>query len=235
MKIAICDDETADALLIREYCTRFDPNLTTVVFTCGEALLKAYETDFFDLVFLDIEMEKINGLEVGNSLIGRKRKPIIVFTTQSPTYAIRGYGIAIRYLPKPISYEIFANTIKLALDYILTNKICITYEGVQRFLSVCDIVYFEVIAHQIIIHMKNGESITVRGTLSDFINNPSCKSFAQPHKSYFVNMQYVDRFTYQSVVMTTNAMIPIGRSKREYFQIRLHEYMKGINYHEYLD
>lgn len=122
MKIAICDDETEDLKIIQSYCSKYNPTIPTGVFQSGEALLEAYKSSFYDLVLLDIEMGQMNGLEVGGKLINMPQKPVIVFTTHSLNYAVRGYGIAMRYLPKPITYDVFSNVMELALERILPKK-----------------------------------------------------------------------------------------------------------------
>ena len=78
MKIAICDDDVADLKLMQSYCGRYDSTIPTTAFTSGEALLEAYCKDFYDLVFLDIEMGQLNGLELGARLIHLSPKPVIV-------------------------------------------------------------------------------------------------------------------------------------------------------------
>lgn len=104
MRIAICDDDQSDLAIIKQYCTQFNPEFSVSAFLCGEDLLRASNDGKFDLIFLDIEMGKLNGLDVGKQLVKLQPKPVIVFTTQSLNYAVRGYGIALQYLPKPITY-----------------------------------------------------------------------------------------------------------------------------------
>lgn len=122
MKIAICDDDASDLELIKEYCFRFDKEFDVETFYSGEALLAAFDNDFYDIIFLDIEMGQMNGLEVGTRLIHLPHKPIIFFTTQSLNYAVRGYGIAMRYLPKPISYDVFSGALKTAIEYVVPDR-----------------------------------------------------------------------------------------------------------------
>ena len=227
MKIAICDDESSDLKLINEYCTQYNPEMVTSCFSSGEALLAAYEKDFYDLLFLDIEMGKLNGLEVGAILAKRPLKPVIVFTTQSLNYAVHGYGIAIKYLPKPISYDTFSKTMVLALEQIMPQKISVTSNGIQKFVSIKDILYFEVLSHQVSLHLSSGETLSMRSTLSEVIKQIPGRIFVQPHKSYYINMDYIDRLYQQNIVMTNGDIIPIGRSKKDNFQLRLSEYMKG--------
>lgn len=204
------------------------------MFQSGEALLEAYKSSFYDLVFLDIEMGQMNGLEVGGKLINMPQKPVIVFTTHSLNYAVRGYGIAMRYLPKPITYDVFSNVMELALERILPKKISVLSNGEQVFIPISEILYFEILRHQLFVHLNSGEKLSMRGTLTELISQVSQRTFVQPHKSYYINMEYVDRLTKQNIVMTNGDLIPIGRSKKDYFQLRLSEYVKGNHLYEHL-
>lgn len=235
MKIAICDDETEDLKIIQSYCSKYNPTIPTGVFQSGEALLEAYKSSFYDLVFLDIEMGQMNGLEVGGKLINMPQKPVIVFTTHSLNYAVRGYGIAMRYLPKPITYDVFSNVMELALERILPKKISVLSNGEQVFIPISEILYFEILRRQLFVHLNSGEKLSMRGTLTELISQVSQRTFVQPHKSYYINMEYVDRLTKQNIVMTNGDLIPIGRSKKDYFQLRLSEYVKGNHLYEHLD
>lgn len=235
MKIAICDDEAADLMNIQSYCSQYDPEIPTAAFQSGEALLEAYKNDFYDLVFLDIEMGQMNGLEVGARLINMPQKPVIVFTTQSLNYAVRGYGIAMRYLPKPITYDMFSDVMELALERILPEKISVLSNGEQVLIPISEILYFEILRHQLFVHLNSGEKLSAHGTLTEIISQVSRRSFVQPHKSFYINMEYVDRFTQQNVKMTNGDLIPIGRSKKDNFKLRLSEYVKGNHLHEHMD
>lgn len=235
MKIAVCDDEAADRKLIQGYCSRYDPALPIAAFASGEALLEAYGKDFYDLVFLDIEMGQMNGLELGARLIRLSPKPVIVFTTQSLSYAVRGYGIAMRYLPKPITYDTFSDVMGLAMEQILPQKISIFSNGTQLFIPINEILYFEVLRHQLLIHLNSGENISMRGTLTEAIGQVPHSIFAQPHKSFYINLEYVDRLTQQDIIMTNGDLIPISRSRKNHFQLRLSEYMKGKRRYEHMD
>lgn len=235
MKIAVCDDDQRDLKLLESYCRQFDPEIPVAMFSSGEALLEAYRKDFYDLVFLDIELGRLNGLEAGKRLAGMSPKPIIVFTTHSSSYAVRGYGIAMRYLTKPIAYDTFSAVMKLALEQILPRKIIIISNGIQRIVPIGEILYFEVLRHQLFVHLKSGESLSMRRTLAEVIEQIPCGPFAQPHKSYYINMEYVDRLTQQNITMTNGDLIPISRSRKNNFQLRLNEYMEGNRLNEYMD
>lgn len=235
MKIAVCDDDESDLQLMLSYCRQYAPNTQTVAFRDGETLLAAFKSDFFDLVFLDIEMGHPDGLEVGSLLVNASHKPVIVFTTHSLNYAVRGYGIALRYLHKPISYDTFSDVMKLALEQILPQKIKLYSNGVQMVLSVQNILYFEALRHQLIAYLTDGKTITVRDTLTDTIDRVPHRAFVQPHKSYYINMDYIDCLTQQAITMTNGDVIPVGRSKKTEFLLRFNEYMRENSSNEYLD
>ena len=230
MKIAICDDNRDDLEILHQYCKKYNPDYEIFLFDSGTALLEAFKNEIFDLVFLDIEMGGLNGIEVGQALISEKHRPIIIFTTFSIEYAIRGYGIAIKYLTKPISYNDFISAMESALEYIAPKKLSIYDKGTQMLLLVNDILYLEIFQHQIVIHLDNRDNIKIRGTLSEFAEQLPENKFAQPHKSYLVNMDYIDRLNKQEIILTNGDLIPIGRSKGSLFFERLHNFLKGENH-----
>lgn len=105
----------------------------------------------------------------------------------------------------------------------------------QRFIPITDIIYFEVLKHQIVIHLRSGEALTMRGSLGEIITQIPNGCFSQPHKSYYINMEFVDKLTRQDAILTNGVAIPIGRSKKDTFQSQLLNYMKGNHLNEYLD
>lgn len=227
MKVAICDDDMRDLARLEQFCLRFDNRIPIGRFTDGMSLLKTYEYDFYDLVFLDIEMSAPNGLIVGKELAGREVPPLIVFTTQSLNYAVRGYGIAMRYLPKPVEFDTFSGVMRMAMEKIAAQKLTISCGGTTVVLPICDISYFEVIHHEVIFHMKDSRIYSTRGSLTDFMDKLARFWFIQPHKSYCVNMDHIDRLTRQTITMTNGEIVPIGRSMRDSFHHRFDLYLKG--------
>lgn len=235
MKIAVCDDNRYDLELMRQYCEKYSPGCRPDFFDNGADLLSAFDREQFELVFLDIEMSGLNGLEVGKTLMSRAEKPVIIFTTCSVDYAIRGYGIAIRYLTKPISFEAFSAAMSAAIEYITPKKLSICDKGTQVLLFINDILYLEMFKHQVIIHVMNRDSLKLRGTLAEFVELLPTNKFAQPHKSYFINLNYIDRLNKQKIIMTNGDIIPIGRSKSAAFHECLRGFLKGGSENERTD
>ena len=226
MKIAVCDDEEKDLELICHYCKQFDSGIEIHSFSSGIQLLRAFESEFYELIFLDIEMKKPNGYEVGQMLVKRERKPLVVFTTKTVNYAVRGYGIALRYLLKPIAYESFAPVMRLALEKILPEKIFITQGNIKKILNSSDVIYIEVLQHQICFHCRDCQILTVRGTLFDIMSQLKRSWFVQVHKSYCVNMDCIDRTGQNILYLIDGSEIPIGSGRRKEVQKKLQIYLK---------
>lgn len=79
MNIAICDDEQQDIDILYNYCKSCKLPYNISTFLSASALLEAFKSQFYDLIFLDIEMDKPNGFEIGSILAGYSPRPIIVF------------------------------------------------------------------------------------------------------------------------------------------------------------
>lgn len=227
MKIAICDDERKDLDLMGQYCKRLDPGIEVCRFMSGNQLLQAFESEFYDLILLDIEMAEPNGYEVGQMLASREKKPLIIFTTKTVNYAVRGYGLAFRYLLKPVSYEQFAGVIRLALEKILPEKVAILVGNAKQILNASDIIYIEVLIHKVSFHLHSEKTITVRGALSEFMNQVSRSWFLQVHKSYCVNMDYIDRIYRNTLQLTDGTELPIGSKRQKEVHVRLQEYLRS--------
>ena len=150
-----------------------------------------------------------------------------IYSSAAVIAAIRGYGIAIKYLTKPILYDDFIAAMTAALEYISPSKLSIYDKGTQILFSVNDIVYLEIFQHLVVFHLKNGKQIETRGTLSEFLKKLPSSKFAQPHKSFLVNLDYIDRLSKTEIKMTNGDLIPIGRSKNASFHEHLHDFLKG--------
>lgn len=227
MRIAICDDEKKDCELLHDYCKCYDNNLSIHNFSSGAQLLKAFKDCFYDLIFLDIEMDSPNGYEVGMKLAQSSKKPIIVFTTKTINYAVRGYGVAFRYLLKPIKYETFVSVLRLAAEKILPEKITVTKGDSQLILNISDIIFIEVILHKVIFHLQDGNSLTIRGTLTNVMSQIKRSWFVQAHKSYYVNMDYIDRMSQKSFFLTDGTEIPIGSKRLKNVQEKLNMFLRS--------
>lgn len=227
MKIAICDDELNDLKSIHEYINTFDPLLSVTEFQSASTLLKAFKNNaFFDLVFMDIEMESPNGYEASVLLSKQDPRPQIIFTTKSPEYTIQGYGIAMRYLMKPFSYEQFHSAMVSALEIITPKKLIFRICGADKVFDVNKIRFFEVLNHEILLHSE-GEIYSFRCSLAEIMAKTEGCNFVQPHKSYYVNLDYINSIQQDQIFLITGEVIRISRDKKKGFDLKLRKFLRG--------
>lgn len=227
MLIAICDDSPEDLALLGGYCRRYDPGLPVRTYSSAKALLAAYGREKPGIIFMDIEMEPPNGFEAAVRLRGEPDAPVVVFTTQTLGYAVRGYGLALRYLPKPISYNAFAEALALALRERTPQRISVSSDSGTEVLNVSEIGWFEVYGHNVCFHLRGRRELQIRCTFSSVLDLVRPYPFAQIHKSYCVNLESVERAEQNSVRLTDGTVLPVGRHYVKSFRERLGNYLRG--------
>jgi len=226
MQIAICDDEPAVCSKMEEYLQRFSPGINYQVFLSTKELLQATLHTFFDIIFMDIEMDTPNGYEAAVELMQREDQPLIIFVTNSGDYTIRGYGVAFRYIKKPVTYGEFFRVLELAIQRAVPKKIAFPIDGGTRLISLGEVAYFEVYGHSLKIHTKEC-TYTCRMTLSALLSQMDGTDFAQPHKSYLVNLGYIDYVSGKEITMLDGSIIPISAPRKNDFSTRFKRYIRG--------
>lgn len=227
MRIAICDDEKAQRDLFLEYCHRFDSSLKVDCYESASDLLRAEDRMAYEIVFLDIEMPAPNGFEVAKELRKKEKPPLVIFVTKSSTYTIQGYGIAFRYLPKPIDYETFAAALTLAIKEYEPEKISFMSDGVYNVLTVQDIVFCEALDHALTVHTTT-KDYAARMTLAELSSQLPAEDFAQSHKSFLVNLRFVQSAGANSTTLAWkdgSIEVPLSKGKRKQFMKQLGDYI----------
>lgn len=227
LKIAICDDEAADLQQLKALIEAYNRSLDITDFSTAKALYHEFQATFYDLIFLDIEMEPPTGYEVARQLMEQPDKPLIVFVTNSSEYTIRGYGVAFRYLPKPVTYDMMASVLAAALEHLTPKKIAIQVDGTIQLVSLRDITYIEVRDHRIHYHTTVQEWIN-RGNLKLVENTISGAAFSKPHSSFLVNLEQVDYMTDSDVVLTDGTVIPMSKRNRKGFEEALAQFVRRL-------
>lgn len=224
MRIGICDDERTDLdclmAALQEYAPAADAEI--VPFTDAIGLL-AHEKSF-DLVFMDIEMPKRNGYDAATELVRKPPKPLVIFLTNSLAYTLRGYGIAFRYLTKPIDKALLFEAMDAAVKEICANRFTFTVDGCDQILPMEEIYYFEIDNHYTILHTCDQE-FTFRGSLRSILPQLPAGFFGVPHQSYIVNFSHIDSATANELRLTNGIRIPVSRRKQREFEVLLHRYL----------
>lgn len=221
MRIAICEDnkEHADILhgMIHKWADAEGIEAQIGHYESAEQFMCCWEDDIpYDLVFLDIEMAKMNGMELAQYIRRHDRAVFLVFTTGFVNYALKGYEVtAFRYLKKPLQENKVFDTLKKALHEISeANRDAIivpTAEGALRVFK-NDIYYVEVDNHYIIMHTKQGNLRYKEklGNVEPMFPEPA---FCKCHRSYIVNLFHVGKLTRDKVEVDNGDILPVSRAR----------------------
>ena len=222
MHIAICDDNPQDLQQLHALLRQYDPRLQITTFSAAKEL---YESkDRYDAVILDIEMEAPNGFEIALRMAKQESHPIIVFATNSAAYAVRGYGLALRYLLKPLSEDAVAEALDAVKEALCRNRLSLTIDGVTHVLQVQQIRYVEVSGHRVSLHTDSGV-LSFRGSLKDLCAMLPVRWFCGPHQSYWVNLLHVRSIVKEAVLLDDGTRIPLSRRKQAEFLQAFHAFL----------
>ena len=224
LQIAVCDDSIDElsniAQLINLYRTSKNFNCEYAVFPNGFELVSALEKGKrFDIYCLDIIMPGFTGIDVAKEIrVFDKTAPILFFTT-SPEYALESYSVkAVNYILKPLSKEKFFFALDDILEQMEVEKnndaiIVKSNEGIQRIL-ITNLVFAEVISRKVLYHLMSGKVIECTDSFTAVCDNLlKYGCFIKTHRSYLVNMQYVDTIEDRRVTLQTLLSVPIAQGK----------------------
>lgn len=222
MKLAVCDDNHEDLRQMAMLSAQYDPGMEIFSFSSAQAL---YESNLdFDAVLLDIEMDSPNGYEIALRMAQEESHPVIIFATNSAAYAVRGYGLALRYLLKPLSMETLSEALDAAKQELRSNRMTVTLDGISHVLKVQDIRYAEVQRHQMMFYTAD-DCLSFRGTLKDIVSQLPGRWFAAPHQSYVVNLLYIRSASKTELILTDGTRIPISRRRQQEFLRHFHRFL----------
>ncbi len=226
MRIAVCDDEEKDLLTLKAAVHSFDTAGSIEVFPFSNAvdLYVENEKEIFDIAILDIEMAPPNGYEIAAKLVEADPAPIIIFLTNSMAYTLKGYGIAFRYLTKPVDQTQLNNALLAAVKEVSSKHFMFSLDGSSHMIRMDDIFYFEVFNHHSILHTMD-QSYTFRASLKEIMPKLPAGYFGVPHQSYIINFSHVNTVTTKELHMTNGAVIPISCRKQRDFDLQLQMYL----------
>ena len=227
MKIVVCDDSIEDLTEIERLLTKYkeinsNTNLEVEQFSHAAKLYqKIQEKELADIYILDMIMSEKTGIDIGTLIRSSNRQSVIVYITSSDDFALEAYGVrAVRYLLKPVSEEQFFE----ALDYALsltkleTEKIypVKTKNGLVA-IPYSKIEYIENYSRVLNIFQTDGESVKsifIRKSFDEEIREiAQDKRFMQVHKSFLINMNYVNKLTQNTILMESGKSIPISKKR----------------------
>ncbi|MBE8725718.1 LytR/AlgR family response regulator transcription factor [Flavobacterium hungaricum] len=217
----IIDDESPAHKALISHISKFDDLEHSGSAYSGIEALKMLNENKYDIIFLDINMPVISGVELMES---QPNRPLTIVTTAYSDFALSAYqNDAIDYLMKPISFEKFSKAIEKAKTYHSGNNIKKETNNSEKVLSyrsngqtidilLSDILYIESLGNYMKLYSCKLKSPTIiYGSLSSISSEIDCTNFIQVHRSYIVNTREIISVTFKSLTMSNNEVIPVGR------------------------
>jgi DNA-binding LytR/AlgR family response regulator len=224
VRCLIVDDEPLAIRLIEKHISQIDS--LEVVTTCNSAL-KAFEilnTQEIDLMFLDIKMPHLTGIDFLKSL---KNPPKTIFTTAYRDFALESYDLeTVDYLLKPITFERFIKAIdkftrlnssvfpQVQRETVVNDYILVKSGSKHHKVILNDIVYIESLKDYIQIHLENEKTIVSKYKLGDIEQELLPYNFLRVHRSYIINTSKITAFSTHDIDVN-NKEVPIGASYKE--------------------
>lgn len=232
MRIAVCDDSSFDRELIidllQHYFSRKSLSCELVQYENGVNLLCDIEEDaWFDIIFLDIYMNDILGIDVARKLRALQYNGEIIFLTSSSDFAVDSYDVAAAgYLLKPIS----VGKLCLFMDRVIQNFDASTYQVRQRSkvirIPFREIMFVESSNSKCILHREGGSTYTMYKRLSEVENALNDGRFLRCHQSYLVNMDFIQLVEKQFLLVTGDIVLIRQRDLKTIRQTYL-DYVSG--------
>lgn len=230
--IAIVEDEASFATQLQEYLKQYeeenDVRFKISVFGDGAEILEDYQP-LYDIILLDIEMPKVNGMKAAEQIRAQDAGVTLMFITNMANYAIRGYEVgALDFVMKPINYYTFSMKMTRVLkrtkqkaqqDLLLTLP-----DGVKK-LNVQQIYYVEVQNRMLYYHTDEGV-FAMRGTMQSVEQILPRYAFAKCNHWYIVNLKHVSEVKKTTVVVAEHEL-EVSRRNRTAFLKALTEYVGG--------
>lgn len=236
VKIAVCDDEKAmlDNICerISAYAQKHTLDYAVTAFESAEALFESKKQ--FDVYFMDIQMNELDGMSAAARIRRESRKAVIVFVSAFVQYAAKGYQVnAVRYVLKSQLDEEFSDCMDAVMENLAKEEVLEVKLGTKRvLLEVADIVYIENEKRKVVIHMQNDPNQTyeIYAKITELAENLHEMGFIYCHAAFLVNAGMIIGIEQNEFILKNNVRVPISRQKyaqaqKEYYFRKMPSYV----------
>ncbi|MEQ2442512.1 LytTR family DNA-binding domain-containing protein [Pseudoflavonifractor intestinihominis] len=234
IRIALVEDEESYVETLRSFLSRYErergERLQITVFSDGDEIALGYRSEY-DVILMDIEMRFMDGMTAAEEIRKVDPEVIIIFITNSPQYAIKGYAVdALDYVLKPLTYFAFSQRIDRALERLgnrARKYLTVSMRGGTRKLDVSRLWFVEVRDHDLIYHTDEG-LITTTGTMREAEKTLGECAFFRCNKGYLVNLEHVDSIREDSAVVH-GEIVQVSRARKKAFLDALNNYLGEVS------
>lgn len=234
LKIGICDDSAVDLTLIKTHISNFfslnNIQTTVHIYKNGYELLNSHlGIESFDIIFLDINMPKLNGIDIGREIRKYNRHTKIIYITGYLEYLQTAVDAAhcFFYLLKPINYHQLSEKLTTILEYLKTGnkKIELISNKIKWYYSLDDIYYFERIDRKTNVITKTN-TLEIYTPIIELAEKLKDCNFASPHRAFLVNMEHIQSITESKLKLTNDAEITLAQRKSADFKLAYNAYLQ---------
>ncbi len=219
MNICICDDDKnihdGINVLLRDYIGTKE-TFEIFDFFSGEELLENLAEKNFDIIFLDIEMKELSGMQVAEKIREIKKDIIIIFISSHPNYVFEAFRFeALHFIVKPIKTDEFNEVFKRAMSKytLLNNTVNLKWQNERYSIRVNDIVYVEGYRRHITVHTIKDDFEAI-GKIPEIMKTLEPHGFLRVHQGFIVNMDYIKRFDHADIIMYDDSKVMISVRKK---------------------
>lgn len=231
IRVAICDDEKymSDIIekMVSDFFHRKNMDIAIMQFSSGEELLE-YDKRI-DILFLDIQMKHLDGIETAKRLREHEFKGFLIFVTILKEMVFHSFEVqAYDYLVKPIEetrFEKMMERLFLSLQNASESNLLVQKGYESRIVPFEDIVYCEIIDRKVYLHLESSEVIDFYGRIEN-LEAKLDDRFFRCHRSFLINMKYLKSYKNGRAYMEGNREIPVSRLRSKEFSGVILQYMK---------
>ena len=202
LHIAVCEDSSEERLRLCHRIAGCDPDTDCACFSDGEHFLQSYWPGRYDLIFMDIYLGGLSGVEAVSAVRRAGDAVPVAFTTSSTDFALEGYRLdVLKYLEKPVQEKPLRDMLAFArLQCESRARVTFRENGAEQTLMIDRILYVEQKSHALLIYLTGGGFVRVGGRLDSAEPLFAGHHFFRCHKSYLVNLAYVCRLDRELMV-----------------------------------
>lgn len=227
LKIAVCDDEEAVFRELERVIQAGGMLHETDFYSSGESLTSSRKQ--YDLIFLDVDMRGMNGLETARILRKRDKQVKIVYLTAYEEYRDYAFSVhAFGYLVKPVKKESILRTLREAVEYTKKEEppslIRLETENGIIQADTRDLLYLEYLERKICIHTKAG-LLWMKGSITAQAERLKPWHFSMPHKSFVVNLAKIKSLRGYEIELMDGSIVPLSQKKSAAFRKEFGRYL----------